>query len=1454
MRQVKIRWSMTLAFFASSASAITIPTNLVDNAGNAPDPVVMGDGTTGYGDVPYPYRIGTHEVTNSEYAAFLNAVAASDPNGLFNTGMSAGFNGGINRSGSAGSYTYAPKIGFENKPVNYVTFYDAARFCNWLHNAQPVGPQGPDTTEDGAYTLLGTNVMAPGNGDGIGRNNNWLWAIPSEDEWHKAAYNGPGNTWTTFATQSNSVPGAKAPPGGVNSANYNNAVPLLTTAGAYTQTLSYWGVRQMNGNVSEWNQGNYFTGSLYRRIRGGGFDQEDNSLVSNDRGGTSDGIFESNRHGFRVVQAVEITGACCLKDGECLIDATVPECAAAGGFYQGHGSACGNVQCPTNVGACCFANGTCAEEHTSTSCAAAGGLFQGVGADCKSARCAVVGSVLLVHANAQNGGNGAAWTTAFNDLQDALDVARAFPQVVAEIWVASGIYTPDRGGGNRQSSFELIDGIALYGGFDGTETSLEQRDPSANITILTGDLTGNDVFNHNANNTSFDENSYHVLKGEDLSNTTTLDGFHVRSGLANWAGVETDGGGLWIQNSSLKVNQCVFTWNLANNGGGIASIAGSPSITNCEFQHNWMYNLGGSMYNLGGQPVIDGCEFLNNTGWNNTHGAAIVNDATSAQITNCLFQSNEYEAVRLINGCSDEVVACDFIGNIGKSPPNVGPAIFAGDGTVLIDNCHFEGNSSVSPFNTGAVSMTGPHILSNCTFVGNTSANNAGALTATSSVTGSPTVVNCLFEDNSANVSGGAMIAGGTVAIENCQFINNSALQNGGGIYATGFPAVTVQACLFQFNSAGERGGGLYLFQDGVVTLIGSTFQSNEAPLGSGVFNHRGMIAGSASLLKGDDLLNGMNMQPGAAGTGTATIDIDGDYRHAILGETGDQMPVLFVDIAGTVAGEDFDSLNVSGDVQIDGGSLIIEFGGSFAPKIDETFEIITAKTVSGHFELLGVVGAPTGMSAEVEYLATAVRVKVVESVVPNYTNSPVVPFSGTPTSVITTDFNLDGFVDIVLTIPANIVNQPGAVLAFPNAGIDGSGQWLGWESPPFITNVGTLPRSVAAGLLSNDAYPDLVVANQGDTTASVLRNLGGNGFALVQNYQVGGEVTSIAIGQLAGDALLDFAGMNKTAGKVRIFRNAGNLTFLQANELQAGPASSAIVVTNTDGDTDVDIVTLTPSQYLNPPSYVSVFVNSGSFNLTPPFNVGRAPIALAVTPINLNATPDAVTLNRYMDDLNPVFGISVLLNNSFAANSFVPAIDVPLDREPLSMTTLDLEPDGDQDIVAVVKEFEDIVTYLRFVTNSQTPRGETVLTVSGLTTDNFPQLLAGGDVDNDGDQDLIIINSDAAAFDFGPTGSIEVLLNGPVATPGDVNGDGVVNVVDLLAVIQNWGPCPPSADCMSGGRRTGAPKRRCSEHFGSITGDFQLGLTCLRLTDATACGWPVARTVSSRHTHRLNR
>lgn len=142
MRTKQILPTTLLALLAAgllgTAQAVTLQTVTIGNPGNPNDPA------TGslYGGVNHIFNIGTYEVTLMQYTSFLNAVAATDTYGLYNLNMATDLNiAGITRSGSSGSYTYAV-LGSGLRPVSYVSWYDAARFTNWLSNGQPGGFAG----------------------------------------------------------------------------------------------------------------------------------------------------------------------------------------------------------------------------------------------------------------------------------------------------------------------------------------------------------------------------------------------------------------------------------------------------------------------------------------------------------------------------------------------------------------------------------------------------------------------------------------------------------------------------------------------------------------------------------------------------------------------------------------------------------------------------------------------------------------------------------------------------------------------------------------------------------------------------------------------------------------------------------------------------------------------------------------------------------------------------------------------------------------------------------------------------------------------------------------------------------------------------------------------------------------------------------------------------------------
>ena len=280
---------------------VSIPFVTVSNAGNHAD-------VTGKGAVAYEFRIGKYEVNNNQYGAFLNAVAADDPHHLYSTNMSVDSYGGIERSGSPGDYTYKVKPGMEHLPVVWVDFYDALRFCNWLHNGQPTGVEDDTTTEDGAYTITAEAIGT----DSVTRNPGARFWLPSDDEWYKAAYHQPANAggdpsdYWQYPTRSNDVPLSELPPGGAQSVNACcDTGRAATDVGAYIFASSFYGTFDQAGNVQEWTEGREDFSFLFnRRVRGGSWTYNEFYSKSTDfEFDTTD--YDAQGIGFRVAGAAD---------------------------------------------------------------------------------------------------------------------------------------------------------------------------------------------------------------------------------------------------------------------------------------------------------------------------------------------------------------------------------------------------------------------------------------------------------------------------------------------------------------------------------------------------------------------------------------------------------------------------------------------------------------------------------------------------------------------------------------------------------------------------------------------------------------------------------------------------------------------------------------------------------------------------------------------------------------------------------------------------------------------------------------------------------------------------------------------------------------------------------------------------------------------------------------------
>lgn len=247
------------------ASSVSLSTVAVDHAGNSADPL------TGHGAVPYQYYITSTEVTNSQYATFLNTVdpTGSNPHEVYNLDMTnaTGFavvKGGINFTPTApDGAKYAAKPNYGDKPVNYVSFYDAARFANWVMTGD---------TENGFYTFTDTSTLASQGTHGPDQHNGHNWvALPSHDEWYKAAFHkndGTTGNYYLYPTSSDDTPvvatatatGDIANPG-ANVANYNfganwdgtGTLGHVTSVGsAGLDSASPYGTFDQGGNVLEW--------------------------------------------------------------------------------------------------------------------------------------------------------------------------------------------------------------------------------------------------------------------------------------------------------------------------------------------------------------------------------------------------------------------------------------------------------------------------------------------------------------------------------------------------------------------------------------------------------------------------------------------------------------------------------------------------------------------------------------------------------------------------------------------------------------------------------------------------------------------------------------------------------------------------------------------------------------------------------------------------------------------------------------------------------------------------------------------------------------------------------------------------------------------------------------------------------------------------------------------------
>ncbi len=477
---------------------------------------------------------------------------------------------------------------------------------------------------------------------------------------------------------------------------------------------------------------------------------------------------------------------------------------------------------------------------------------------------------IYVDQDATGAQTGTSWTNAYHNLETAINAAVTGDQ----IWVAEGTYFPFNFENeeidyfNWRYTFQLDKDVEIYGGFSGSETFLEARNPTDHPTILTGKVS--------YENKTYEINTVVTISG--VTNAAVLDGFTIEEGSAT-KGLNKIGGGLLVMalgsgiSASPIIRNCIIQNNQAFNGAGMACISSdggmvSPVVISCKFFDNIAIETGGgvlSQANSGNTTLV----FENTVFFNNRSaqgGAICLNDKNAnltAYFTGCNFEANRaakggavYNAVDSLLSLEPTFTDCKFISN--HADQGYGGAFY---------------NYSKNGFLNLSLNST--------EFSGNTASNYGGAIAnITTGGTSTPIISGCKFDHNSAN-QGGALYnyaSGGTTnpKISSTTFFENRTIMEGGSIMNfANYQDLKVEItnCTFANNASNNDLGSIYNLGDGWANLEIEMTNSILWDKGIGMSNEAPL-----TVALGNNIIKGANLPQNATDLGNNYLNYDPQF------------------------------------------------------------------------------------------------------------------------------------------------------------------------------------------------------------------------------------------------------------------------------------------------------------------------------------------------------------------------------------------------------------------------------------------------------------------------------------------------------------------------------------------------------------------------------------------------